>query len=89
VLAKSTVPVDLLLTDVVMPEMSGRQLAEQASVLRPALPVMFMSGYAFGAFGENAPAGEPVILLAKPFTPAALLAHVARALAQRAPTAAP
>ena len=69
--------IDLLLTDVVMPGMSGRELAERAGVVRPDLPVLFMSGYADGLFAQ--PAAEfDIELLEKPFTPEALLATVGR-----------
>lgn len=75
--------VDLLLTDVVMPEMSGREVAQRAVKVRPGLPVLFMSGYPEDLIAPvpNA-AGEPgVELLEKPFTYQALLLRVARALA--------
>jgi two-component system, cell cycle sensor histidine kinase and response regulator CckA len=54
---------DALVTDVVMPTMSGPTLAERISVLRPGLPVLFMSAYGGGVI----PAGAPTPL-AKPFT---------------------
>lgn len=73
--------VDLLLTDVVMPGTSGLELAEQVKRLRPALPVLFMSGYADGLFAQSALESD-VLLLEKPFTPDALVAAVARALRQ-------
>jgi hypothetical protein len=73
--------VDLLLTDVVMPGMSGRELAEQVRVLRPGLAVLFMSGYADGLFAQ-ATAESGVELLEKPFTPEFLIAAVARTSAR-------
>jgi hypothetical protein len=54
---------DALVTDVVMPGMSGPALAERIATVRPGLPVLFMSGYESGAL----PAGAPPPL-AKPFS---------------------
>lgn len=67
-------PLDLLLTDVVMPRMDGRALYERLLALRPGLPAVFMSGYA-----EVEITGER--FLAKPFAASALLAIVREALA--------
>jgi signal transduction histidine kinase/CheY-like chemotaxis protein len=67
----------LLLTDVVMPEMSGVELAAHARELDPGLPVVFMSGYDPGLLGGI----EAPSLLQKPFTPAQLSEAIERALA--------
>ena len=66
-------PIDMLITDVVMPGMSGPQLASRLTELQPGLPVLFISGYTDSP-GEL-PAGAT--LLRKPFTSAALLREVA------------
>jgi CheY-like chemotaxis protein len=60
--------IDLLLTDVVMPEMSGYDLATRVRLAQPGVHVLFMSGYAHKALGEASelPEGE---LLRKPFSP--------------------
>ena len=69
-------PIDLLLTDVVMPELGGRQLAQAALKLRPALKVMFISGHTQDVvLKEGVKKGTP--FLQKPFTPAGL-AHKVR-----------
>jgi diguanylate cyclase (GGDEF)-like protein/PAS domain S-box-containing protein len=78
--------IDLLITDVVMPEMNGKELAERMSVLRPGLKVLYMSGYPGEILLDHAVASDPASFLAKPFAPATLLEHVALALA---PAAAP
>jgi PAS domain S-box-containing protein len=71
---------DILLTDVVMPGMSGTQLAGRLRELRPDLPVLFMSGYTSGP----APGGHELpndgSLLHKPFDRSALLTALRRAL---------
>lgn len=72
--------IDLLLTDVVMPEMSGVQLAAAARSLLPSLAVLFMSGYEPGLLTDI----DARDVLQKPFTPAQLARAVAEALpAQR------
>ncbi len=59
---------DLLFTDVVMPRgMNGRQLAEKARALRPALPVLFTSGYTDDAVLNSGRPGDGVHLLHKPY----------------------
>jgi two-component system cell cycle sensor histidine kinase/response regulator CckA len=61
--------IHLLLTDVVMPEMNGRELAERLAWVRPDMKVVYMSGYTHDAKIGN---GLEALLLKKPFTPAAL-----------------
>jgi CheY-like chemotaxis protein len=60
--------IDLLLTDVVMPHMSGPELADALRASRPALPVLFMSGYSDEAFARHGGRAGGVVLLEKPFT---------------------
>jgi len=72
--------IDLLLTDVVMPGMSGRQLADQISALRPGLRVVFMSGYQRTSDGASSVLPERARLLEKPFKPDHLLRTVRSAL---------
>jgi two-component system, cell cycle sensor histidine kinase and response regulator CckA len=72
----------LLLTDSVMPKMSGRDLAAEVHKLRPGLPVLFMSGYSRGvlAHQDNLANADDHALIQKPFTESALLERVRRAL---------
>jgi len=72
------VAIDLLLTDIVMPGMSGRELAARLRSARPGLKVLFMSGYSDVAAGEGP--GADVPLLPKPFPPAQLASKVAEIL---------
>jgi two-component system cell cycle sensor histidine kinase/response regulator CckA len=69
--------IDLLLTDVVMPLMSGPALAERLRRLRPDLRVLFMSGYTRDALATRDAPPPGTRLLQKPFSPAAL-AHAVR-----------
>jgi two-component system cell cycle sensor histidine kinase/response regulator CckA len=73
-------PIALLLTDVVMPQLSGPELAEQLKKLRPEMPVLFMSGYPAGMIMDGQPLDASVRLLPKPFTTAELLASIEEVL---------
>jgi len=76
----NSTPIDLLLTDVVMPSVSGPELAERMEALYPALKVVFMSGYT-GEIMEASQRLKHGILLEKPFTRTALLNTLHKTLA--------
>jgi PAS domain S-box-containing protein len=64
--------VDLLLTDVIMPHKSGRELAEELTGLRPGLKVLYMSGYTDEVIARHGIGQDDAALLPKPFSPEAL-----------------
>jgi two-component system cell cycle sensor histidine kinase/response regulator CckA len=76
-LAAAPSPPDLLLSDVVLPGLSGPEAATAARESHPDLRVLFMSGYTAGLLGQHRVEGE---ILTKPFTAAILLEAVQRAL---------
>ena len=59
----TTQVIDLMMTDVGLPDMDGKQLATKVRELRPALPILFASGYA-----ENIDVSDGMQLIAKPFS---------------------
>lgn len=72
--------IDLLITDVVMPEINGPALAAHLMALRPEIPVLFVTGYADEALVEMGAHLDHGQFLAKPFTARGLLHRVRRAL---------
>jgi CheY-like chemotaxis protein len=70
-------PIDLLITDLMVAELNGNELAERAVRLRPSLKVLFMSGHLADADGSA--------FLQKPFTPVGLVEKVREALDSKAP----
>ena len=74
--------IDLLLTDVIMPEMPGNEVAARVRAIHPHLPCLFMSGYA-GPILDSHAAGAPAAdILEKPFTETGLLTRVRQAISQ-------
>jgi PAS domain S-box-containing protein len=81
--AAQSEPVDLLLTDVVMPETSGKEVADRLCKLLPGLKVVFMSGYTEEAIVHHGVLDSNVQFIQKPFTPTRLVRTVRRELDKR------
>ena len=73
-------PIHLLLTDVVLPGMSGRKISEELALFRPGMKVLYMSGYTDDAIVRHGALEANVAFLQKPFTPAALARKVREVL---------
>ena len=78
--------IDLLLTDVMMPGMNGRQLAELLLARRPLLRVLFMSGYAENVLATNVGLVPGAAFLGKPFKPKVLVSKVREVLDAPSPS---
>lgn len=72
--------IDLLVTDMVMPGMTGRELAQRIQALRPGLPAIFMSGYSEQSAAETAQSNASMYLLTKPFSRSGMLRTIREAL---------
>jgi PAS domain S-box-containing protein len=75
-----TKPIHLLLTDVVMPEVGGKQLANRLSILHPETKVLYMSGYTDDAIVRHGILTGSMAFLQKPFTPNALMQKIREVL---------
>ncbi len=73
-------PIDLLLTDAIMPGLLGNELAARVRALRPGLPVVYMSGYAQPILDTQGALDPHSDLLEKPFSETTLLTRVQRAM---------
>ena len=82
--ARNKRPIDLMITDVVLPQMNGKQLAEQLGRDRPEMRVLYMSGYTDNAVVASAGLPPGSAFLQKPFTPGALSRRVRELLDNRA-----
>ncbi len=68
--------IDVLLTDVMMPEMPGKEVADRVRALRPGIRVLFMSGYTQGALSARGALEPGFGFLQKPFSQASLLSKL-------------
>jgi CheY-like chemotaxis protein len=72
--------IDLLLTDVIMPEMNGRDLAERLQINQPWIKRLFMSGYTADIIAHQGVLDEGIYFIQKPFSRIALAAKVRKVL---------
>ena len=73
--------IDLMITDVGLPTMNGRQLADEILKVRPGLRVLFTSGYTENAIIHHGRLDEGVLLLAKPYRKSDMAIMIRKALA--------
>jgi CheY-like chemotaxis protein len=78
--AREAGPIDVLLTDVIMPRMSGRELAIHLATIRPEVKVLFMSGYTADIIGRHGILDQDQNYMQKPFTSDELLTKIQEVL---------
>jgi CheY-like chemotaxis protein len=76
-------PIHLLLTDVVLPGMNGRELAERLRVQRPEIKILYTSGYTRDVIAHRGVLDREVCFIPKPYSPEALAAKVREVLGTR------
>jgi signal transduction histidine kinase/CheY-like chemotaxis protein len=76
----------IVVTDVMMPVLGGRELAERLRRVRPSLPILFMSGYTDDTAVRNGVMDQQVFFLQKPFSPARFMAKVRETMEARSPS---
>ena len=74
--ASAAQKIDVLLTDIVMPNVSGKELADQLAVKQPDLVIIFMSGYTDDTIGKKGVLTENINFIQKPFSPVSLAEKV-------------
>jgi CheY-like chemotaxis protein len=79
------IAIDMLLTDVIMPEINGQNLARQLLQIKPALRVLYMSGYVDDPITQHTVAQEGVHFLAKPFSAEEFATKLAHVMATKEP----
>ncbi len=83
VCAKHRTPIDLLITDIVMPEINGPDLSKRLMAMHPEMKVLFMSGYVGEAFTNHNLKKSDVVLLEKPFGQNKLLSKMREAMSKK------
>jgi PAS domain S-box-containing protein len=74
-------PIHLLLTDVVLPDLNGREVSDRITLIRPGIRSVFMSGYTEDEVIRRGALGDGITFIQKPFSPAVLINVVQQALA--------